>query len=268
MKLMIIVSDAEAAKAAELAGIDRVFFDLEFINKFERQRGLNTVKSHNHIDQLPQIRAAVKTSELLVRTNPINPGIGIEIDKAIDFGAEVLMLPMAVDKGDVECFVKNVAGRAKVCIMLESKQSLARADSMLGVDGIDEIFIGLNDLHLGLGLSFMFEMLSSGLIEFLAEKCRRRGIPFGFGGIARIGEGLLSAEMILGEHYRLGSSSVILSRTFKGSEGSSALSVQSLSQEVRKVREKEAELRNWSSHEFESNRVKLIQTVESIVGQF
>jgi hypothetical protein len=74
--------------------------------------------------------------------------------------------------------------------------------------------------------------------------------------------------MILGEHYRLGSSSVILSRTFKGSEGSSALSVQSLSQEVRKVRDKEAELRNWSSHEFESNRVKLIQTVESIVGQF
>lgn len=41
-------------------------------------------------------------------------------------------------------------------------------------------------------------------------------IPFGFGGIARIGEGDLPSDYILGEHVRLGSTSVILSRTFKG----------------------------------------------------
>ena len=42
---------------------------------------------------------------------------------------------------------------------------------------------------------------------------------FGFGGIARIGEGDLPSDNILGEHVRLGSQSVILSRTFKGVVG-------------------------------------------------
>jgi hypothetical protein len=45
-------------------------------------------------------------------------------------------------------------------------------------------------------------------------------LPFGFGGIARVGEGIIPGEVILGEHQRLGSNSVILSRTFhRKSEG-------------------------------------------------
>ena len=60
----------------------------------------------------------------------------------------------------------------------------------------------------------MFELLSNGTVEMLCNKIAKKGIPYGFGGIARIGEGLLPAERILCEHIRLGSSAVIVSRAF------------------------------------------------------
>ena len=79
---------------------------------------------------------------------------------------------------------------------------------------IDEIHIGLNDLHLSYGLTFMFELLSNGTVEALCQKFKEANIPFGFGGIAKIGEGMLPAEKIVMEHYRLGSTRTILSRSF------------------------------------------------------
>ena len=48
----------------------------------------------------------------------------------------------------------------------------------------------------------------------MANKIKAKNIPFGFGGMAKIG-GDLPAECILAEYYRLRSSSVILSRVFR-----------------------------------------------------
>jgi hypothetical protein len=191
----------------------------------------------------------------LVRTNPIYTGLSHEIDKVIDFGADMLMLPMATDRKDAELFVKYIGGRAKVNVMIESVQALARVDSILDVDGVDEFFIGLNDLHLGLGLNFMFEVLSGGLVEYIAEKCNKRKVKFGFGGIARIGDGILPAEYILGEHYRLGSNSVILSRTFKGNDN------YDLELEVKKVRNREKEFTNWKESQYIENMGIVIEKV-------
>ena len=44
--------------------------------------------------------------------------------------------------------------------------------------------------------------------------CRAKGIPFGFGGIASMGNGAVSSEYIIREHYRLDSNGAILSRSF------------------------------------------------------
>ena len=46
------------------------------------------------------------------------------------------------------------------------------------------------------------------------SQIKMKGIPYGFGGIAALGEGKLPSEQIIVEHYRLGSSCVILSRSF------------------------------------------------------
>jgi hypothetical protein len=60
----------------------------------------------------------------------------------------------------------------------------------------------------------MLEPMIKGVIENICEDLRNAKIPFGIGGIARIGEGLIPAELVLSEHIRLGSKWVILSRSF------------------------------------------------------
>jgi hypothetical protein len=60
----------------------------------------------------------------------------------------------------------------------------------------------------------MFELLSDGTIEELSKKFKAAGIPFGFGGIASLGRGILPSEYVVREHYRLGSTATILSRSF------------------------------------------------------
>ena len=260
-KLMILVDDPEAAIQAQEAGIDRIFYDLEYIGKAERQRGRDTVKSLNKIDDIPSIRKVVTSSELLVRTNPIHAYSQDEIEKAIAYGADILMLPMVVDHHDVEQYVEMVGGRAKVCIMIETAAAMARIDKILAVPGVDEIFIGLNDLHISMGLTFMFEPLSGGLVEYMAKKCNDAHIPFGFGGIARIGEGMLPSDDILGEHVRLGSQSVILSRTFKGMNGEKI----DLKEEVQKVRNRLEEIRSWNEQDFCKNIEEVKTGVDKVV---
>lgn len=267
-KLMILCDDPTSAMAAQEAGIDRVFYDLEFIGKAERQHGRNTVKSNNSIEDIPTIRRVVTTSELLVRTNPIHAYSQAEVDKAIAYGADILMLPMVIDHHDVEQYVEMVGGRAKVCIMIETAAAMARLDKILAVPGVDELFVGLNDLHITMGLTFMFELLSGGLVEYIANKCKAVGMPFGFGGIARIGEGDLPSDNILGEHVRLGSTSVILSRTFKGVVGVdlNARPID-LGEEVGKVRSRLAEIDKWTEDDHLKNKHKIDFAVDAVINK-
>ena len=266
LKLMLLTADPSAALEAQDAGVDRIFFDLEYIGKESRQHGRNTVKSMNSIDDIPAVRKVLDKSELLVRTNPIHAYTKMEVDKAIEYGADVLMLPMVMDQHDVEQFVSYVNGRAKVCIMIETAAAMARLDKILAVPGVSELFIGLNDLHISMGLTFMFELLSDGLMEYIANKCNKAGMPFGFGGIARIGEGDLPSDNILGEHVRLGSTSVILSRTFKGVVGvdKNARPID-LKEEVDKVRNRIGEIEAWDDCQHTENRKMIADAVDRVI---
>ena len=265
MKLMLVTSDIDNIKEAQDAGVDRIFFDLEYINKSERQRGRNTLILHNDIEEIPKLRQIITKSELLVRVNALYPHSKREIDKAIGYGADIIMLPMVIDADDVRTLVEYVDGRAKVMPMIETAQALARIDDILEVKGIDEIYIGLNDLHISMGLTFMFELLSGGLVEYAANKIKAAGIKFGFGGMAKIGEGTLPAEAILAEHYRLGSNSVILSRTFRNEVGDNKDKVD-LMYEVGKIRQEEEKLASWTVADFENNRLFVKEKVNEIVN--
>lgn len=266
--LMILADTPEAALCVQDAGVDRVFYDLEYVGKAERQHGRNTVLSQNDIENLPAIRKVVTTSQLLVRTNPIHAYTAMEVEKAIVYGADILMLPMVMDQHDVETYVRLVNGRAKVCVMIETAAAMARLDKILAVPGVDEIFVGLNDLHISMGLTFMFELLSDGLVEYIARKCHNVGVPFGFGGIARIGEGMLPSDYILGEHMRLGSTSVILSRTFKGVVGVDANARPvNLKEEVDKVRTRMQEIDSWTEDDHAENRKRIETAVDAVIAK-
>ena len=219
LKLMYITNSPEVAQIAEAAGVDRIFVDMEYIGKSDRQGGMDTVQSHHTVDDIKKIADVIETAELLVRINPIHEATEEyisskqEIDQAIANGAEILMLPYFKTVEEVRTFVKLVDGRAKTLPLVETPEAVKVIDKILELD-ISEIFVGLNDLSLGYGKKFMFELLSDGTVEDICYKFKKKGIPYGFGGIAKLGTGLLPAEKILIKHYRLGSTCVILSRSF------------------------------------------------------
>lgn len=96
---MYITNQPELAQIAEAAGVDRIFVDMEWIGKAERQRGRDTVLSHHTIADVERIRETLHHAELLVRCNPFHPagngmpGTKEEIDQAVSAGADLIMLP-------------------------------------------------------------------------------------------------------------------------------------------------------------------------------
>lgn len=212
---MILDNDIENIKIYDEAGVDRIFIDLEINGKQDRQGHLDTVISSHSLEDIKKIKPILVQAELLVRINPIYGNSATEINKAIEYGADVIMLPMFKTVDEVRLFIDYVDKKAKTCLLLETSEALARLEDILELEGIDEIHIGLNDLHLALGLDFMFELMGDGLVEYLANKIKAKNIPFGIGGVARMDEGMLQGDIIIKEHVRLGSSMVILSRTFK-----------------------------------------------------
>lgn len=262
MIFMIIENDLKLIQRYDAIGVDRIFIDLEGLGKKERQGHLDTVISNHSVYDIKNIKPLLKNSKLLVRINPINQNSKQEIDTCVNYGADILMLPMFKTKKEVETFISFVNKRAKVCLLLETTQALCRIDEILEVDGIDEIHIGLNDLHLAMNLDFMFELLSGGLIDYLVSKIKIKNIPFGFGGIATLDSGMISGEMILKEHIRLDSTMVILSRAFKNA---ATENFDKFEQEFVKLKLKLEELKKDKNIDFISNMKEIKNAVNKIV---
>lgn len=214
MKTIMIVSDPEIAAYVVAAGVDRVFVDLEWMGKAERQPG-DTWKSRSGVEDISIIREAAPGAELMVRVNPMHAGTGAEVEEALARGADVLMLPMFRGAGAVARFAEMVDGRARLMPLVETVGALGAVGEIAAL-GVEELYFGLNDLHLDMGCSFMFEPLADGQLDAPAAQLRAAGIPFGIGGIAKLGGGAVPAELVLAEHARLGSDWVILSRGFYG----------------------------------------------------
>lgn len=220
LNLMYITNKPWVAKIAEEAGVDWIFIDMEWIGKDCRQGGLDTVQNHHTFEDVRTIKNAVSKAKVLVRINPIHecvdgyPDSKDEIDQTIEAGADILMLPFFKSVAEVEQFIGYVGGRAKTCLLVETPEAALLIDEILELKGIDMIHLGLNDLHLALGMKFMFELLADGTVDRLSAKIKAKGIPFGFGGIATLTGGAVPGSMILKEHVRLGSSMVIVSRSF------------------------------------------------------
>lgn len=220
LKLMYITNRPEIAQIAESAGVDRIFVDLEYIGKSARQGGMDTVQSHHTVQDVAAIRAAIETAELLVRVNPIHDATPdyssteAEIKAVIEAGADVVMLPYFKTPVEVQRFISAVDGMARTMLLIETAEAVENIESILSIPGIDEVYIGLNDLSLSYGMKFMFQLLADGTVDRLAARFKQQELPFGFGGIAALGKGALPSEYVIREHYRLGSTSAILSRSF------------------------------------------------------
>lgn len=214
LELIQITNDPALARRCEALGGFRLFVDLERMGKAERQAGRNTFISAHQLDDVGRVREVLQQSRLMVRLNPLHEGTAAEVDAVLQRGADLLMLPMFEGAQQIRLFADVVAGRAPIVALLETPAALASLPEWIATPGLEEVYVGLNDLHLALNCRFMFEPLADGSVEKVARAAHARGLRFGFGGVARVDEGMLPGRDVLAEHLRLGSGAVILSRTF------------------------------------------------------
>jgi citrate lyase beta subunit len=267
LRLIYLTKDPAIGMMAEQAGVDWIFVDLEYRGKSERQVGRNTVISAHTINDIVKMNRVLKSSKLLVRINPIGIWSQKEINDVISSGADILMLPFFKSSEEVKRFLELNNGRAKTCLLLETMDAIQHIDEILNLDGIDYIHVGLNDLHIERKTKFMFEFVADGSMDSLAMKFKNKQITFGFGGCARIGDLVPPAERVIAEHYRLGSSGVILSRSFlhpsqiNYSDNSLELFIKGVSE----IRNLENELSKKDLVFFEKNKIIFQNEVKQVV---
>lgn len=273
LDLMYITNHPEVASIAEEAGVNRIFVDMEYIGKGARQGGMDTVQNHHTIKDIETIRGTVSRSKVQVRVNPIHDSCvdynstEDEIMQTIDAGADIVMLPMYKSIADVERFLKAVDGKARTLLLAETPESAKIMPEVVKIAEVNEIHLGLNDMHLALGKKFMFELLANGMVDELCDIIRPSGKKFGFGGIARLGYGTLPAENVIMDHYRVGSTMAILSRSFCNAD-----KIENIDEvrdifdcEVHRIREAEKLFATSTKEQFDANHQEVIKLVNHIV---
>ena len=131
-------------------------------------------------------------------------------------------------------------------------------------DWVDHVHLGLNDLSLERGTGFLFAPVATGEVAELAARVRGAGRRFGFGGVGMPGQGVVPAEQILGEHVRVGSSCVILSRAFHREVAPD--NPESLEQGIALVRHWEARWLGASPAELSENYELLCCSIETVLA--
>lgn len=270
MKYLFITNAPKIAKYAIESGVDRIFVDLEINGKIARQGHLNTVINNHNIDDIPAIRAVTPEGSLLVRVNPWNIDSKKEIQTVVEMGADHIMLPMFHDLKTAQQFVETVYQynpKANPILLVETKVAFDLLADIVKLP-INEFYIGLNDLSIDSGLTFLFEPLAKGWLDTAAQLAQNSKVSFGFGGIGILGEGMLPADLILAEHVRLNSSAVILSRAFhKNSTTIAELeSHLELSDEIQKLRERANALKTRSEDEINHDTQELQSIVAAIIS--
>lgn len=269
MEFIAITNRPAEARLFEQSLIDRIMIDLEVHGKAERQKGRSTWISDHRLEDVDATKAVLQRSSMLVRVNPIHSGSRSEIDAVIERGSDVVMLPMATSVDEVKRFVDYVGGRKRSCLLLETAAALAKAQDIARIPGLDEIHVGLNDLHLTLGMQCMFQVLSEGRLDALAKAAAGAGKRLGIGGVAALGTGEINPDLILREHVRLGSSMVILSRSFFAGldrgEGSEALAA--IASRVAQLRAHIDSLATVPAEALAANRARLKANIDAFLAR-
>ncbi len=214
----LLTRDPVVAELGDRAGIEHIGLDFETQGKRERQPDSGAWISDHGVSDIEPIRRALTHAHLFARSDPVYDGSAGQIERLLEAGVNSLMLPMFTTAQEVSRYIDLVGGRAYVSLLLETPQALVRIDDILQVPGIDEISVGLNDLHRAMGLRSHFEILTSDLMTRLSEKVRSRGVRFGFGTLGKVGDTGLPTppDLVYAQYPRLGATTGRLFRFFQG----------------------------------------------------
>jgi hypothetical protein len=214
--LTLFTKDPLLAAAADQAGVDRIGVDMEQIGKGARQGHLATWISDHAESDLAGIRPMLERAELFARCNPIHAGSAAEIDRLIDSGVRVVMLPYFKTHADAEQFVRLIDERAHPVLLVETAEAAAVIADLCRIPGVKEIHVGLNDMRLSLGWPSHFHVLVSDFLVGICDVVMNAGLRLGVGGIGRAGDNDLPvpADLVSSQLPRLGATASLVSRSF------------------------------------------------------
>lgn len=209
-------NNVHQARWADSAGIENIGPDLEVLNKHLRQDANKTWISDHKIDDVPKVYKQITQGKRFARCNPIHSGSQAELDRLIELGARTIMLPYFFNLEQAKKFISFLRGRAKPFLLVETASSANILDKLIELEEIQEVHIGLNDLHLTLGMRNHFELMCSPLMEDLCSLLRESGLPFGFGGVGKAKDNslLIPSDLVYAQYPRLGATGALISRVF------------------------------------------------------
>ena len=210
-----ITNQVEKAQLLDQCGIQQIMVDVENLGKAERQAGKNAVINYHQIEDAAKLKNAGIKAKIICRINGFYEGIDQEIEQAINSGADTLMLPMILDIKHFEQMLEQISRRIAVIPLIETPYSVFKLNQIIELAKPTQIHFGLNDLHLGLGMKNLFEILLSPVFASAVAYARDKVQLVGIGGVGHpeISQKVMP-ELLINEYKRLGSRSVILSRSF------------------------------------------------------
>lgn len=212
MKLFLFTSSIELASKAESAGIYSVIVDWERLGKEERQSGHDFEINH---DTAADARRLAKQLDIpvTVRVNPLGAHTEAEVNKALEAGAQILMLPQAQTPSEVATFLQIVGDRAQTLVQIETQDLVDRCEGLRDLEW-DFAHVGLNDLRISRDSSWLWEPVYDGTVARVCRTLEGRAVGFGGGTIVGGGDPIPFIHL-LREMACLKCGMCILRRTFK-----------------------------------------------------
>ena len=198
LDLMLFHTDPAVVKEAEQAGVAGFIVDWERRGKAQRQAGQGTQINQDTLADLVRVREST-TALVLCRINGFGPWTRRDVDRAVDAGADEILLPMVRTAHAVDVVLGWVADRCQVGILIETQDAVQQAAD-LARRPLSRVYVGLNDLRIDRRSTQLFEPLIDGTVEQLREAVGR--IPFGVAGLTLPDRGspvpstLLAAELV------------------------------------------------------------------------
>lgn len=209
LELLLFSANEDYAAAAADAGVG-IVLDWETAGKHERQRGRDTQIATDTFDDLVRVRG-LTTSTVVVRIHGPGPRTAVEVERAIEGGADEILLPMVRSPAQVEGVLARVDGRCEVGILVETEDAVAAAGA-LGRLPISRAYVGLNDLAIDRRTRSIFAPVVDGTLDQL-RTCF--ACPFGFGGLTLPDRGApVPCGVLLSEMARLACGFGVLRRSF------------------------------------------------------
>jgi len=210
-ELLLFSTEREFVLEAAEAGIDGIIVDWEVAGKERRQAGADTEINHDTVRDLERVRSWVEVP-VLCRINSPGPMTGRELERAIDAGADEVLVPMARSPHELERVIAAAHGRCGVGALIETVDAVQKVQEFASLP-LSRLYVGLNDLAIDRRAPSIFTALVDGTVERVSSAVHG---SFGFGGLTAPDRGHpIPCRLLIGEMARLGSCFSFLRRSYK-----------------------------------------------------